>query len=88
MLASTAIWSMAQNRRGEARSVAGCPPSESSGANVHVQPMVTTALRHCAVYHGKLGPLTICLNLVTNHSLILTKIVYFLYFSESILLLL
>ena len=32
--------------RGGARSRAGCPPSESSGAKVHVQPAVT-AIFNC-----------------------------------------
>ena len=72
--------------RGGARSRAGCPPSESSGAEVHVQPTVTAifnrftlripryrAARHCdhsAAYHRKLGPRTMRLNLATNCLLI------------------
>ena len=56
--------------RGGTRSRAGCPPSESSGAMVHAQPTVTAHCGHSAVYHGKLGPRTIRLNLVTNRLLI------------------
>ena len=65
---------------GGARSRAGCRPSESSGAEVHEQPTVTaisitryhTTLLcgHSAVYHRKLGPRTIRLNLVKNRLLI------------------
>ena len=70
---------------GGAKSRAGCPPSESSGAKVHVQPTVTAIFnrftrwiaryrvtRLCgqsAVYHRKLGPRTIRLNLVMNRLL-------------------
>ena len=33
--------------RGGARSGAGYPPSESSGAKVHVQPTITAVFFHC-----------------------------------------
>ena len=68
--------------RGGARSGAGCPPSESSGAKVHVRTggghrdiriaryRATRLCGHSAVYHRKLGPRTIHLDLVTNRLLI------------------
>ena len=40
----TATHTLGVEGRGGVRSRAGCPPSESSGAKVHVQPTVTAIL--------------------------------------------
>ena len=68
--------------QGGASSRAGCPPSESSGAKLHVQLTVTAIFSRftryratclcgdSTVYHRKLGPRIIRLNLVTNRSFI------------------
>ena len=86
--------------RGGARSAPSCPPSQSSGAKVHVQPshrgilslyMLHRLLSHnkplqpyIAVYHWKLHLRTIRLNLMTNHLLKISPSAFDNYFATSL----